>query len=293
MLEIQESTALGKKTTMRIGGSARYYAELQTREDVEEAHQFAEENAVPLIVLGGGSNTVFANGEINALVVRIKADTVTIDQNTATVDAGKILAMLINELAEAGLDLSALTGIPGSVGGAIFGNAGQGPTGIWVDQFVESVTVFQEGEWKELSTQECGFAYRESGFKKSQTSNLKPQIIWSTTLNMPSRSPEEIKEQIEQLLQKRIETQPHIKTAGSCFKAIGDTPAWKLIDAAGFRGKQIGNIEVAEKHTNFLLNKGDATFKDAANAVEQIRGAIDEELEVEMRFVQEDGSLLF
>ena len=147
-MDIQENVLLKNKTTMRIGGTAKYYADLTEKKDVEEAVHFAEEKEVPLIILGGGSNTIFADGTIDALVCRIKADDVQVDGNTVTVEAGKILAMLLNELAEKGLDLSALTGIPGSMGGAIFGNAGQGPKGIWLNSFVDSVTAFIGGEWK-------------------------------------------------------------------------------------------------------------------------------------------------
>ena len=282
---IQENIPVGGKTTMRIGGAARYYAELATKEDAEESLHFAVEKNLPLFVLGGGSNTIFADGIINALVVRIKADAVTIDGNRVTVQGGKNLPMLINELAKKNLDLSPLTGILGTVGGAIFGNAGQGPTGIWIDRYVESVTVLIDGTWKTLSQEECHFRYRESFFKDFG----KPVIIWETTLTVPSRPEVEAKAEIERLLQKRIETQPHVKTAGSCFKAVGETPAWKLIDAAGLRGFKVGDVQIAEKHANFLLNVGKATFGDAKSIVEKVREKIPEQLEVEMRFVENSG----
>lgn len=281
---------------MRIGGAARYYAELATKEDCEEALRFAAEKNLPLFVLGGGSNTIFADGVIDALVVRIKADTVTAEGNRVTVQAGKNLPMLINELAKKNLDISPLTGILGAVGGAIFGNAGQGPTGIWIDRYVESVTVLIDGVWKTLSKEDCHFRYRESFFKdlsdKKQETRSKKQngsIVWEATLQIPSRPEAEVKAEIERLLKKRIETQPHLKTAGSCFKAVGETPAWKLIDAAGLRGFKVGDVQIAEKHANFLLNMGKATFDDAKSIVEKVREKIPEQLEVEMWFVGNNG----
>lgn len=269
---------------MRIGGEARYYVELTSKEDLEEAWKKAKELNVPFIVLGGGSNTIFADGTINALVVRIKADKthVTLSSskggNTVEVEAGKNLPMLINELAKENLDLSQLTGIPGTIGGAIFGNAGQGPKGVWIDSFIESVTVFTNGEWKTLYNKECEFIYRESVFKK-----IHATIIWSATLNIPSHPAEEIQNEIENMLGRRLEAQPHAKTSGSIFKASGDTPAWKLIDAAGLRGKKFGGIEISDKHANFLLNDGSGTFADVEEAIQAIRNAVDEPLEVEMR----------
>lgn len=288
-MDIQENVSLKPKTTMRIGGTAQFFAEPASKADVEAAWKFAQERGIPLIVLGGGSNTIFADETIQALVVRLKNEELSVKENTVSVGSGKNLPMLINELAEQNLDLSPLTGILGSVGGAIFGNAGQGPKGIWIDTYVESVEVFVNGEWKVFSKNECHFTYRESVFKEMDM----PVIIWNTTLQIPTKPAVEIKAEVQRLLQKRIETQPHVKTAGSCFKAVGETPAWQLIDAVGLRGKKIGGVTIAEKHANFLLNDGTGTFADAKAIVEEVKQKIEEPLSVEMRFIQNDGSLLY
>lgn len=286
----QEMVSVGGKTTMRIGGQARYYAELTTKDDAEAARDFAQAHEVPLIALGGGSNTVFADGVIDALVVRIKNDQVTVDGNMVRVGSGKNLPMLINELAKQNLDLSPLTGILGTVGGAIFGNAGQGPGGIWIDTFVKEVLVLEEGQWKIFKKEDCDFGYRESTFKHGPEAGT---IIWEVVLEVPSKPMIEIEDTIQTLLKRRIETQPHVKTAGSCFKAIKNTPAWMLIDAAGLRGYSVGDVQIAEKHANFLLNTGKATFEDAVKIVNNVKAAVSEPLDVEMRFIGNDGSLVF
>lgn len=287
-MTIQEHIAVGSKTTMRIGGTARYYAELVTKSDAEEAMTFAKEKNVPLIMLGGGSNTVFADGEVNALVCRMKADAKVVEGDTVTVEAGKILASLINELAESDLDLSALTGIPGMLGGALFGNAGQGPKGIWIDNYVVSVTALIDGEWKTFTKEECDFRYRESMFKDL----AKPVIIWSCVLRVPSKPKADVLATVETLLRKRFETQPHIKTAGSCFKALPDgTPAWQLIEKAGLRGTTVGGVQIAEKHANFLLNIGNATFKDVLDITALIRQKVPQIAGIEMRLFGNDGLL--
>ncbi len=313
---------------MRIGGAARYFVELKTGKDAEDVVTFAEEKRLPLVLLGGGSNTIFADGTVEAVVARVIASAVTIENCrpplpdpppkgegiTVHVEAGKILASLLNELAEQGLDLSPLTGIPGNIGGAIFGNAGQGFDGIWIGSFVKDVTFYHEKQWKTWKQEECKFGYRESIFKtmsvchpepvegrhtcamvrRAHHDTLTPPIIWSVTLSVPTRPQEEIQAEIERLIQKRIETQPHLKTAGSCFKSLPDgTPAWKLIDAAGLRGYVRNNVQIAEKHANFLLNTGEATFTDATTLVQHIRSRIDSPLDVEMRFIRQDGSTLF
>ncbi len=280
---------------MRIGGVARYFAEVETKEDVEEALKFSMKHELKIIPLGSGSNTIFAD-TVDALVVQVKHAKTDIQDSMVTVGAGKNLAMLMNEVARFGLDLSSLTGIPGTIGGAIFGNAGQGPKGVWIDSFVESVTVY-DGTWKTLSRDECGFGYRESIFKsgkwKVESGTLGGLIIWEVTLKLPRSDPAAMTTNIQTLLQKRIETQPHAKTAGSCFKAVGDTPAWKLIDAVGLRGYKVGGIEISPKHANFLMNTGEGTYANAVAVVEEVKKKISENLEVEMRFFERDGSLRF
>ena len=275
---------------MRIGGNAHYYAEIVTKDDVEHAQEFAIEHRVPLIVLGGGSNTIFADKTIEALIVRLKNTEMKIDGNTVTVHAGKNLAMLINELADEGLDLSPLTGIPGTLGGAIVGSAGQGPEGIWIDQYIDQVLCYHVGEWKMLPKEACSFDYRESIFKEWFPTS---PIVWEVVLHLPSGKPQEIKDEVQRLLKVRIETQPHVKTSGSCFKAYEGAPAWKHIDAAGLRGKQIGGAQISEKHANFLINTGDGTFEECKALVQEAREGTGKPLNVEMRFIEEDGSLVF
>jgi len=289
---IEEFVPIGRKTTMRIGGDARYYAELKRKEEVTEAWQFAKEKNIPLIPLGGGSNTVFADGVIEALIVRIAANDLRVKGNHVTVQGGKILASMLNDLAATNLDLSALTGIPGTVGGALMGNAGQGPKGIWIDTFIETVTMFLDGQWKTLSKEECHFRYRESIFKDLAKAGAVP-IIWEATLRAPERSEAEVKAEIEHLLKKRMETQPHMKTAGSCFKALPDgTPAWKLIEAAGMRGQQFGDVQISEKHANFLLNVGKASFQDILSATRAVRHRVPEISAIEMRLYGNEGKIV-
>ncbi|MDO8469309.1 MAG: UDP-N-acetylmuramate dehydrogenase [Candidatus Peribacter sp.] len=286
-MQIQELIPLGPKTTMRIGGNAQYYAELQTQRDCEEAWQFAQGKGIPMIVLGAGSNTIFADGVIEALVVRVLANAIEVSGNTVRAEAGASLATVVTQLAKRGLDFSPLTGIPGTVGGAIFGNAGQGPQGTWIDHFVQTVVVFIDGEWKTLSREECDFRYRESIFKK-----LQNPLLWKTTFSVPSRKAGDIEQDIGSLLKKRTIAQPFSRTAGSCFKAVNGTPAWNVIDAAGLKGCKVGDVQVSDKHANFLINTGNGTFADAKHLIEEIRQKTGAPLELEMRFIGESGSPL-
>jgi UDP-N-acetylmuramate dehydrogenase len=238
---------------------------------------------------------MFADGMVEALVVRIVPSETKIEENAIYADAGKNLAQLVNECAEQNLDLSVLTGIPGTVGGALFGNAGQGFGGTWIDHFIEEVEAYVDGEWKIFGRDDLEFGYRSSSFKE-----MHSPIIWSVKLNVPSKPSEEVQAEIEALLKKRIETQPHRKTAGSCFVSLPDgTPAWKLIDEAGLRGEKVGDIQISEKHANFLNNttKEIARFEDAVALIRKVKEEVDlrndVDLRVEMRCYDEEGKLVF
>lgn len=292
VLDIRTSVPLRPKTTMRIGGSALYFAELTTRADVEEAYAFAKEKNVPLLPLGGGSNTIFADQEIRALVVQVRhADIVQAADGTICVGAGATLATLIQTLAKDGRDLSALTGIPGTVGGAIVGNAGQGPTGVWLDSFIQTVTMF-DGTWRTLPREACHFGYRTSAFLHPAIPG-RPPLVWEAACSVPHRPAADIHAHIEELIKRRIATQPHARTAGSCFKAVGSTPAWQLLDAAGLRGAHIGDVRISQKHANFLESGPSPRFDDAVALVRRAQATVPHGLTVEMRFVDADGSMVF
>lgn len=289
-MQVQEHVAIGRKTTMRIGGTARYYIEVATEADVEAAYVFARRQGVPVIPLGGGSNTVFAEGEMAACVVKCTYAHCAPDGAVWRLGGGAILASCVNTLAQAGYDASALTGIPGTVGGAVFGNAGQGPKGVWIDRFVRSVRVFVAGEWKTYTATDCGFRYRESVFKDMADTGTEPPLIWEVAVDFPVRSAAEILAEIDRLIRRRLETQPHLKTAGSCFKALPDgTPAWQLIEQAGLRGQRFGGVEISQKHANFLLNVEQATSADVRAAVAAVRSAVPQIASVEMRLYGLDG----
>ncbi len=295
-MNIQQHVAIGGKTTMKIGGTAKYYVDLFSRTDVEQASALAAKENIPFLILGGGTNTVFADGEVRAVVGRIGTKEWHVHDHVITAQAGVSTAVLINELALLGFDLSALAGIPGTIGGAVFGNAGQGPSGIWIDHFVHSVTVYDHGQWHKYTKAECRFRYRESLFKDQaheRDSHDLPPVIWEVELIAPRLDTELVQREVENSIKKRIATQPHRQTAGSCFKAVETKPAWQLIDDAGLRGFAIGGVRVSEKHANFLISSPGATYNDAVTLVEEVRRRVAAPLQVEMRFIEPNGSVKF
>ncbi|MEI8230828.1 MAG: UDP-N-acetylmuramate dehydrogenase [Candidatus Peregrinibacteria bacterium] len=303
-MQIQENVPLKAKTTMRIGGTARFFIDVRNKPELEEAVQFARAKNLPIVVLGGGSNTVFADGVIEAVVLHLNAASTMISGGIVTVQAGKILASLVMELSRGGLDLSALAGIPGTVGGALFGNAGQGPQGTWIDSFVKKVTVFSDGQWRTMPKEECGFGYRESSFKSGkwktsgepgrtmESGKLLDTIIWEAVLDIPLRDPVEIQAEVAHVLKRRTETQIAVKTAGSCFKAFDNVPAWQIIDGVGLKGFAVGDVCISDKHANFLVNKNEGTFIDLVTLIDAVRTTTGKPLEVEMRLIDEEGQVI-
>ncbi len=133
---------------------------------------------------------------------------------------------------------------------------------------------------------------RVGAIRESPSLEHHSVIIWKATLKVPSRPEADVKAEIERLIQKRIEAQPHIKTAGSCFKSLPDgTPAWQLIDGAGLRGTKIGGIQISEKHANFLLNVEKGTFEDAKKITALIKEKVPKIAGIEMRFYDIDGKI--
>ena len=275
---IQNLIPLGSKTTMRIGGKARYYADILTRKDVEEAWRFASAATtpgsslpsaslpgIPLIVLGGGSNTVFADGVVNALVVRLKNDGMTVDGNIINVGAGKILASLINDLAKHSLDLSTLTGIPGTIGGAVIMNAGC--HGATISDVVEEVcTLMPNGEMRTRHSAECAFGVRHSVFQHES------ELILSARLALAPGAVRTIRERMQRHITERRARQPlQYANCGSVFRNPPKDVAWKLIAEAGLRGLWCGGAQVSEKHTNFIVNRNGATAADIVALVDIVQ----------------------
>ena len=158
-----------------------------------------------------------------------------------------------------------------------------------LQEVFNSLTAFHIHERKvyNFTAGDCAFGYRESIFK-----HLDHPLLWKTTLSVPSRAAKEIESDINTLLKKRSIAQPFTRTAGSCFKAMNGTPAWKIIDAAGLKGAKVGDLQVSDKHANFLINTGNGTYDDAKSLVTEIREKTGSPLELEMRFIEESGALL-
>lgn len=305
-ITIQQNIPLAPFTTFRIGGPAKYFIEVSSEGELIEALEFARENNLKIFTLSGGSNILVSDDGFDGLVIKIKsAENETQeknkieDENIISCWSGESLASVVNFAAKnnlAGLEWAA--GIPGTIGGAVRGNAGA--FGSDMAEIVESVKVCEASKkCKILEKTDCNFSYRNSIFK--QNSDL---IILGVKLKLKQGNRMEIESRMKEFIEKRSKSQPKGFSAGSFFQnpvvenealierfekdmgvkaREGKIPAGWLIDEAGFRGKKIGGVMVSDKHANFIINTGNGTAQDVVMLASIIKQKLREEMDVQLK----------
>jgi UDP-N-acetylmuramate dehydrogenase len=251
--EIKTGVSLKEYTTFKIGGAASFFAEPKSLEEVRALLAWRKRFGLKYFVLGHGSNVLFDDDGYNGLIIK------------GRFEAGASLHSLIQQAANQGLGgLEKLEGIPGTVGGAVFMNAGA--HGQQISDCVKSVTsVKPNGEVITRAKEECEFSYRSSIFK-----NLS-EIILSAEFNFTHADKEAISKNRKEVLAWRLEKQPlQYPNAGSIFKNPHAESAGALIESCGLKGYRIGDAEVSALHANFIVNKGNATAKDVRALMEKI-----------------------
>lgn len=256
-----------KHTTFRIGGDADYFVIPGDTEDIFNIIKLCKEEKVPYTVVGNGSNLLVSDKGIEGVVICISdlLGKVEIDGTTVTAGAGILLSRLSRVLA--GEELSGMecgSGIPGTLGGAIYMNAGA--YGFEMKHVVKKVTYLdEEGEIKEACGEELSFGYRRSMFTGRSC------VILCAEMEFEKGNLEKIKALMSECTFKRNDKQPtDMPSAGSVFKRPVGYFAGALIEEAGLKGFSIGGAEVSKKHAGFIVNTGGATAKDVTDLIEHI-----------------------
>jgi UDP-N-acetylmuramate dehydrogenase len=274
---LTENRALADLTWLRVGGPADVLFQPADRDDLA-AFLAALDLDVPIFPMGVGSNLIVRDGGIRAVVIRLGRGFNGVETGPGTVTAGAAAldAHVARNAAAAGLDLTFLRTIPGSIGGALVMNAGC--YGSYVaDHFLSAQAILRDGTPVTLGPDDITFQYR-------QTNLPQGAVITSVTFRADAGEPEALAARMADQLAKRDATQPtKERSAGSTFRnpagfsSTGraddshDLKAWKLIDAAGMRGARRGGARMSEKHSNFLLNAGGATAEDLEMLGEEVR----------------------
>jgi len=260
---------LSNITTFGIGGPAEVVYPGSVEELIRISNRLRGEG-VTFRVIGNGSNILAADEGCGGVVIVTNKMT---NEGRGLFESGALLPRLAAWARDNGLmGLEWAAGIPATVGGAVFGNAGA--YGNCMADIVRSVTVWKEGDIITYNTVECKFYYRDSIFKHEKA------IILSVDLNLKQGDRVRIIETMNRYADKRRATQPQERSAGSIFKKLGDTPAWQLIDKAGLRGLQIGGAQISPKHANFIINKGGATARDVLDIIDRVTQKIQLEPEI-------------
>lgn len=259
-----------KHTSFKIGGTADYFFKATTLEELQNIIKFAKIKEWPITIIGNGSNLLVTDKGIRGLVIKIDINKLKIEKKdkfaVVEVGAGNKLMALATKMKDEELSgLEGLSGIPGSVGGAVVMNAGA--YGKEMKDVVLSTTCMDKnGKLYTFSNEEQEFSYRNSIFQK------KDYIIIETKLKLEYGKKDEIQKRMEEYFKSRKEKQPiKYPSAGSSFKRQEGIITAKLIDDVGLKGYKIGGAQVSEKHAGFIVNYNNATATDVINLINYIK----------------------
>lgn len=254
--DLKENELMARHTTFRIGGPADFFYEAKTERELIKAIKLARQLKIPYFILGGGSN-ILVGDRVRGLVIKLANCKLRILSGETKIyaEAGVPLAKVVQFAANRSLSgLEFAAGIPGTVGGAISGNAGVKDE--WIGQKVLEVRVLDtKGRIKTLRGKDCRFGYRQSRFPKTG------EIILGAAFQVEKGNKTAVQKKIKDYFQKR-QNQPAEPSAGSIFQNPKGDFAGRLIEKAGLKGYQIGGAKISEKHANFIVNTGDASARD-------------------------------
>jgi UDP-N-acetylmuramate dehydrogenase len=276
-VKAERNAPLAKLTTMRVGGPADLLVTAHNGFELRALIRFARSRALPLTLLGRGSNVVISDRGIRGLVVHVRAEGSRVEGPTYVAEAGVPMARAATETQKAGLSgMEFGLAVPGTVGGAVWANAGA--HGSEVKAVIDSADVLlADGSEARIAAPDLALGYRESRFKAPRPDG-QGDIVLGARFRLEEASPEVIKERLDDIRRWRQAHQPlGIPSAGSTFRNPETAPsAGALIEAAGLKGLQEGGATVSEKHANFVVNDRKGTAADVRRLVDTVRqGVID------------------
>ena len=265
-------------TTFRTGGPAKEYYKIETIDGLKQVLELLGDRRDEMLILGNGSNLLVSEKGIDIPVIdmRTATDKIEIDGTTVKAGAGAVLSKVSSEAAEAGLTgLEFAFGIPGTVGGAVYMNAGA--YGGEIQNICTSVNVFMNGEVKTISGSEMEFAYRYSRAMREK------MVILSAEFKLEEGDKYDIKKTIEELTARRRQKQPlEYPSAGSTFKRPEGYFAGKLIMDSGLAGEKVGGAMVSPKHCGFIINYDNATSDDIYGLIKRVQNVVKEKFGVNL-----------
>jgi UDP-N-acetylmuramate dehydrogenase len=274
---------LGRFTTMRVGGPADLYAEVHNLFELRGLVRFARSRALPHFILGRGSDLVISDAGVRGLVINNRAQQVRFDGTRLTADSGLPMAKAATIGKQEGLSgLEFGLAIPGTVGGAVWANAGAHESDVRA-VIVEASVMRASGDEQVLDRDGLDLAYRESMLKHSVPG--APEVVTWATFQLEVADPDVIAERLDEIRRWRQQHQPLGQpSAGSFFRNPENDSAGRLIDSLGLKGFRVGGASVSEKHANFIVNDQGGTASDVRRLGELVRDRVRSETGVELVF---------
>src|SRR5579875_2691297 len=278
--KVKANEPLAHHTTIKIGGPADLFIEPSSVENLKKVMEIIEKNALPWRVIGRGSNLLVSDKGIEGAVIKLGPgiDSLSIEGTEITVGGGHSLVSLSTMISKKGLSgLEFASGIPGSVGGAVYMNAGAHGSDI-SRILTRAHILFEDGTMEWLSTEEMEFSYRTSCLQKK-----RPGIVLEAVFQLSEGDRTSIVAQMQKNKDYRKVTQPwNYPCAGSIFRNPLPNYAGKLIESAGLKGYSIGGAKISEMHGNFIVNAGNASAADVLALIQHVKDTIFSLYEIEM-----------
>ncbi|MBF0431711.1 MAG: UDP-N-acetylmuramate dehydrogenase [Fibrobacteria bacterium] len=285
-MKIEQNVPLSSMTTFKLGGMARFFIAPASVDEIRESLQWAKNEKLEVFVFGKGSNLVISDKGFDGLVINIGKAISHINWEGPHIQAGAgvLLNSLVQQTVARGFTgIERLAGIPGSLGGGVFMNAGA--FGQELDQVVTSVrSCTFDGEFVTRTADECCFGYRKSVF------NTVKEVILEIEIDLASGNKNDLEMMVSEYLKRRKEKQPlSFPNAGSMFKRPVVGFAGAMIEEAGLKGSSIGGAAISQQHANFIINTGNATAQDVYDLSEDVLQTVSEfcgiKMEKEVRFI--------
>lgn len=269
-IEYTLSEPMKNHTSFKIGGNADIFVKIKNEEELSLTLEKAKEFGIPYFLLGKGSNLIVSDKGIDGAVISLLGlDKISIDDDTLTCGAGAALSSVCRAALDNSLSgIEFAYGIPGSIGGAVYMNAGA-YGGEIADAIVSAKAIDEKGKIINIEKKDMKLGYRTSVFKNSR------MTVVSATFKLKKGEKEDISSAMDDYMNRRLSKQPlEFPSAGSVFKRPVGNYAGTLIEQCGLKGKRIGGAEVSEKHAGFIINKGGATCADVKALIAFIQQSV-------------------
>lgn len=280
---LKENVDLKNYNTYKVSAFAKYLIDVKSEESLLELIKFLNNKKIKYLILGNGSNVVLPEEDFDGVIIRLNGlNKIEIDDDEVYVGAGVMLPKLVSETVNNCLTgLEWASGIPGTVGGAVVGNAGAYLSDFFT--FIEEIKILDNNEIKTLRKSDVTYSYRYTSFKEN-----KNIIILGVKLKLEKGNADESQEIMKNRLERRIKSQPlNYPNAGSVFRNPEGDYAGRLIEECGLKGKRIGGAMVSEKHANFIINYDNATASDVRNLIKYVHDTVLEKQKVDLIIEQE------